>query len=419
MLNIQNRIGEEENFNREASLYDWVSGWGTGMSGLMRPQDLPSEMFQFMITQYQRFGVENLPDEILLSSAWATFHTIDYIEPYSLYHGLSDVDVTENWAKNTYDVVKYDGTVQEADPEITETFVLVPDQGEKMFYQMMQHPGFDYKELGMVGDFIEEYISATSGITDENSYDQSSIETKLWLDERCAPFVETPPELDLPKCIEIPQDNDLPYLIKPSLTNYKSYLSGVRHKGMDIYEQPLVRAYYEAELHNDSALKARLKYFEMGAWAALAWIISPTKEAFEFRESCWDMFYMCHKYGECVINGGTVLKREDYTKTNRPVKSCYQCGLPAWCVEMTYINGVNRYLCEKHLNGELPKIAPVTCGTKVCRFTECPHHPLHGMANAQKLAYRQSGMLRQMVNQNTPSSAQVGYSRADQKLLQQ
>lgn len=413
-LGINKRIGEELEFNKEMSLYDWVSGSGYGMSGVSRPQDLPQGMYQFMMDQYANFGVPVPPENILLEAAWSMFFTVDYIDPYSLLMGLTDVEVTYEWANYTYDIVE-DGKVKEADPELLETYRLFPDQDKIMFEKIIRNPGLQYIELGSVGDMIDEYLSGHS-YTDDDAYSRLEEADKAWVDARAPQFVEVPKKPRFRSFIEIPMEEYHTEIEReePNHSLYKKYLEGARYKGMEVFEDPEVAAYFQAVLQNHKAHETRLDYFRLGAWAALAWMISPFPEARTFRENCWDIFYSCYRHGECVNYSGTFLRPDSYKKLNRPSKSCYSCGLASWCVELTVLHGVSRPICEHHLNGELPKMAPVTCGTKVCKFAECPHHPYHGMENARGLAYRHAGTLHTMVSNNVPH---LTYANQNQKVL--
>ena len=411
------RIGEEVEYNKEMSLYDWVSGSGFGLSGISRPQELPKEMYQFMVDQYARFNVPVPTKNILLEAAWSTFFTVDYCDPYALLMGLSDVEVTEEWAHHTYDIVMGDGQIQEADPELLETYRLVPGQDRVMFEKIMSNPGLQYIELGTVGDLIEESLSGAM-YSDDDAYMRVDDADRKWLDIHCPPFTDPILKPQMNVEIEIPMESEKYHVeietCKPNLHLYKKYLEGTRYKGMEIFDRPDVQNYFNLEIQNEQAHQTRMNYFRLGAWAALAWLVSPYPKAKEFRELCWDMFYSCYRTGECVLYAGTFLKKDSYRKLSRPVKSCYACGVASWCVELTTLHGVNRPICEHHLNGELPKIAPVTCGTKVCRFAECPHHPYHGMKDARGLAYRNTGALGGVVARNAPH---LVYNNDKQKLL--
>jgi hypothetical protein len=71
-------------------------------------------------------------------------------------------------------------------------------------------------------------------------------------------------------------------------------------------------------------------------------------------------------------------------------------------------------MCEKHLNGDLPLYNGATCGTKVCKFVNCHHHPAHGQYNAQTNVLRATGQIFKMGgNKEAPALA----GSAGQKLI--
>ena len=113
-------------------------------------------------------------------------------------------------------------------------------------------------------------------------------------------------------------------------------------------------------------------YADLVAWAAFAWMVGPYGTC--FRREMNYIFDTCYEYGECIIHQGCIYSPNQYRMIDRLPKSCVMCGLDAWCVEMVYIDGVARYMCEHHVN--LKPLSKVHCGTKVCRHTECPHHPM-------------------------------------------
>lgn len=100
------------------------------------------EALRFCISQYERFNI-SLPEKIIPvveEGIAATFMYVDYIDPYSLFWGLGDVDITDDWASYAYEV-KDGKHYVELDPETVETFFYVPGQAEDQFHYMMSHPG--------------------------------------------------------------------------------------------------------------------------------------------------------------------------------------------------------------------------------------------------------------------------------------
>ena len=115
-------------------------------------------------------------------------------------------------------------------------------------------------------------------------------------------------------------------------------------------------------------------YADLVTWAAFAWMIGPAGRA--FRAGMSYIFDVCYTYGECILYEGCIFSPQQYRVVKRPPQSCVICGLDAWCVEMVYIEGKTRYMCEHHVN-PTPR-SKFHCGTKFCKHTECPHHPAAG-----------------------------------------
>src|ERR1035437_1539271 len=90
-------------FYQETSLHDWVNNTGQGLMGLYGVEDLPLEVVDFAISQYQRFGVTVPPREVISSGVWATFVASDGWNPYLLLCGISDVEVSSEWHEFSFE----------------------------------------------------------------------------------------------------------------------------------------------------------------------------------------------------------------------------------------------------------------------------------------------------------------------------
>lgn len=132
-------------------------------------------------------------------------------------------------------------------------------------------------------------------------------------------------------------------------------------------------------------------YRDLAAWAAWAWLISPM--ARRWRESNCDIFYYAYKHGEVFLYEGMVVEYEYYKMVDRPPQSCIVCSTSAWCVELTYVMGESHYMCEKHSGNDEYSKTLFNCGSKICRYTECPNHQFHNMENARYLAASDRGHL--------------------------
>jgi hypothetical protein len=90
-------------------------------------------------------------------------------------------------------------------------------------------------------------------------------------------------------------------------------------------------------------------FIELGCWAAAVWMMGPLGET--FRQCHFYIYDVCSYYGECIVLNGCVYSPEDYTKQARAPRSCVVCGLDSYCVDLVYVEGVTRHLCEFHVNG--------------------------------------------------------------------
>jgi len=135
-------------------------------------------------------------------------------------------------------------------------------------------------------------------------------------------------------------------------------------------------------------------YFKLPAWATFLWIAGPFGR--EFRTHNHDLFYQAYKEGYAYLYEGVPIASEHVTRLNRQPESCVSCGLSSWCVEMVYLNGVNRHICEKCLNGGIQVFGNANCGSKFCKYTECKHHPNHGKADALYHTLSRNGQLAQI-----------------------
>lgn len=139
-------------------------------------------------------------------------------------------------------------------------------------------------------------------------------------------------------------------------------------------------------------------YFKLPAWAMFLWISGP--HARQFRYDSHEIFFEAITHGEALLCDGYVISAQYYIKKERVPKSCSVCGLDSWCVDMVYIDGATRRLCEHHLNGAMPLYGDANCGTRVCRFVACPYHPMRGTKDALYNTLKERGQLNHVINQS-------------------
>lgn len=279
--------------------------------------DIPQDCFSFCLSQYQRFNVPltDLLSEVVMAGACASFYYLDCVDPYVMLCGLTDVEITDDWANHAYEVL--DGNrVYEVEPTSVETFVHVPYQDEATFNEIMSHPGLEALPR-MLGTCISDVLDGEFG---SDCYYTLTNDAMAELRRMC------------------------------------TGVDGVVNKEM------------------------KLAYFELAAWAAVAWILGPLGR--QFRYNYHDICNVVMDHGEAILVDGSVLSPKYYRKLSRPPRSCMVCGLPSWCVEMIGSPSGSRYMCEHCLSEGMPISTLSACGSKRCLLTACRHHPYHSMGTS-------------------------------------
>ena len=423
-----NYIGVRE-IQKESSLHDFINIGYEGLGSIYTSDDLPKELFEFIESQFKRFNVPLPPFDLIRDGAWEATVAVNNWEPYAFFYGHTDVVLSEEWQTCTFEILDDDNKPVELDPENLETYKLIPNNDQRFFDYVMANPGLNNMSTIVLNpdgsrdfddfygaDMIESSLTGVD-IHDESIIDRTSEKVREWLIEhspkiRNVPFID----IDFNKQSELyfwDEDEDARGDCPKSgkweraqidLKAYMAIKSGSEHKwvGSNLTLDMEYEARFSAEHHNYKVWQTRMDYFRLAAWATIAWMFGPYARDFRYR--FFNIFEACYKEGaeggECIMYSGTVYERKYYTKTERPARSCYVCGLSSWCVETTYIEGTTRYLCEKHVNGNIPTVPPMNCGTRSCRYTECAHHVYHGRKDAKALVYRDYGSLSRKVKEN-------------------
>lgn len=148
--------------------------------------DSPIECIEFCTEQYKRFNI-SLPtilSEIVEAGAALSLYYLDCIDPYTMFQGLTDVDITTDWSEFAYEVIEGAGRVWEPDPSSVETFKFVPGQDEETFIQIMGQPGLEALPLG-IGHQLKEYMSEGEEYGIFSPSDTVSVDALRALDEVC------------------------------------------------------------------------------------------------------------------------------------------------------------------------------------------------------------------------------------------
>jgi hypothetical protein len=147
-----------------------------------------------------------------------------------------------------------------------------------------------------------------------------------------------------------------------------------------------------------------MPYFQLSAWAAFLWFIGPPGRVFRYQYH--DIFFAASRSGYAYLYEGMLISGEHVKRLARSPESCVNCGLGSWCVDLAHIDGVTRHMCERCLNGSVPLHQRANCGTRSCRFTECPHHCEFGKEDALYRTLSGSGQLSRLAEQKRQSLAQ-------------
>jgi hypothetical protein len=95
----------------------------------------------------------------------------------------------------------------------------------------------------------------------------------------------------------------------------------------------------------------------------------------DFRLSFSDVTETALFYGECIMYDGEVISPQFYRMVERTPRSCYKCGISGWCIELTMDDhGAPRYICEGCVSRGFKPRNGATCGTKFCKYFQCPHN---------------------------------------------
>ncbi len=330
------RIGPEKTYEQRDYLHDHVQCCGDGIFDLphvLDDSDVPEGLLDFIISQYNRFGITLPPKGVITAGVNGILHIVSSLEPYILFTEGSDVRVDQNWAKYAYEIDDpyLKKVIEVTDPSEVESFSYAPEVALEAYTYHMQNVGMENMHYYLVTLF-EEYIGGGLG-------------EGIWQ------FFDEEEELALRSLASRPDGE----------------LDEERFEG----------------------------YFKLVGWATWCWLLSP--DSAEWKAKHNDIFYECYKKGECIIHEGIVIGPDEYKKLDRPTQSCAVCGLDAWCVELVQVSGTPRFICEHHLNGDLPKYGDNNCGSRTCRYFHCKYHPYSGKTDGLYQTMRESGQLTGMV----------------------
>jgi hypothetical protein len=143
-------------------------------------------------------------------------------------------------------------------------------------------------------------------------------------------------------------------------------------------------------------------YLKLFAWATFVWLCGPLGR--EFRKDFSLLHDVVCTYGEGIIhNQKAVLSPKQYNKIARPYTACGSCGVDAYCTELLSFGDDFKRLCEKCANQGRIIFDNANCGTRFCRYIECPNHLMNSQTDKVGALYntlRNRGILTQPRVQN-------------------
>jgi hypothetical protein len=337
------RYGHEQEFNSAfEKLWDQIGNTGEGLfwsSGYGGMIDAPDGSVEFVISQLHRFNIpvhEGIFEFLERCVSW-TLTTFSVSEPYALFFdGASDVSITFEWTTKTFEIqdMNDDMKFREADPDDLETFMFYPGRDEQIFNECLASPGLENLPSD-IGIIIEHSL--------KGYYGHESI---LHSDECTAETLE--------------------------------HLAAICTVEGDDGE----RVVDEDRMYN---------YAKLAGWATYLWLVGPLGKDFRYKTA--DLFSTAYDYGECILSESWFFPPTMYRKLDRAPRSCYRCGIDAWCTEVTSMGDTTRYICESCLSKGMPPLDGL-CGSKMCRWALCPNHPYHQMGSAGiKESYRSTGAI--------------------------
>lgn len=316
------RIGPEMEVEpAEFSLEQWLDYRGS-FSGLDNTKAYEASGIEGFVNKYlQDTFQKTLSPEIIQFFAEAVIAIIDY-HPYSLILDGPDVVATYEGMQYSYAIKNTDGTLFEiSNVGELETFRHVPGMDQQHFEKMMyisdkDRADKDFNPAQRVYNYSDMFGQWLEDTMDygEMYYEMNPIE-------------------------QLERDNEL--------------------------------AYYE--LIAFAGKENTQKIVNIIIWLSFAWIISPM--ARQWRALMHEVIDTCYNTGEAIVHEGNCYSSEEFVKELRPPTSCCVCGLDSYCVDLTYVDGGVKHICEKHLNGNIPGTVLFQCGTKICKYSECPNHP--------------------------------------------
>jgi hypothetical protein len=342
-------FGPDKFRDKENQLYEMLQGYGEGAAWYEWPLPCPTEAIAFVREQFERYKVPLYPEieEILSYGPLLIMDYVNQVDPYALFFEFSDIECTQDWYNYTYEVLDKNGVVSELNPERLDTFLYVHGQAEKFFEAYINNPGFNQ---------LPQFLCAS--IMD--------VHTDVLKDD---------------------------YLLQMYSWHGRDGETDV----IDLYH----RLKNRCKMPNGEVnLKWANAYFDLTMWAGVLWLFGPLSRGFR-QEHNGITEAALESMGEVLLYEGTIYRTGQFRKVARQPKSCYRCGTSAWCVEETVDDdGAIRVICESCATAGGASYDGATCGTKFCRYWDCPNNLYHYDDKAARMgAMRKHGQLGKKAQQ--------------------
>lgn len=317
------------------------------------PYTIPDSCRKLLWEQFKRFNIPLTEDlQPLLDKA--CFEVFDHFSHFFPYDILDVSDISAGDHQNSFQYRIFNSRRQsasyDASPEDLEVFFFVPGQSERVFGEILSKPSLEVV---------------------------NQLDIEFWKNR--------------------PRGGELG-TIHPKFWGHNPY----DEEWDDVIEATLPEL--ERLFPQEDRRKLFQQYAEMAAWAAMAWMVGPLSREERRTHPLIDAV-MTH--GEAIMYKGYVYEPSNYERQERAPRSCHRCGIRAWCAEITLEEDYSTLICEGCLNQGMPPMnaeaAEWTCGTKLCRYTGCHHHPLHHLGStAFREVMRKSGQLNAVARGDAP-----------------
>ena len=309
----------------------------------------PDNADVFITDQFNRFKmpIDNSIKDLLLYANASIVYMVAYYNPYVMFDEFSDVTFTDDWSKYTYEVFDEGSVARETDPESTETYKFIPGQAERFYEEHYNKPGLNNLPMSLSGSIRD----AGTDIMDRLDYE------------------------DIFSGVFVEKNSPSVYSMFHRLEEFCKDVG---------YDDPLQVSQY---------------YLDVALWAAALWFFGPYGRA--YRSSLCDITSIALSQGECLLCYGEAISPNYFRRLERATYSCYLCGVDAWCVEPTLDDsGSLRYICEGCSSEGIDGLfAGATCGTRYCKYFECPHNLYsHHGDNAVREGLKHTGQLHSRRN---------------------